>query len=309
VIGGTGNDTLSGDAGNDVLDGGADADVLSGGTGNDTLTIGGGDSATGDDGDDVFIIDDNQTNGSAITIVGGEGDETVGDTLDFNGQLVQGSIVYSNEDDNAGGFSGTATLIDGTIVTFSEIETIICFAEGTHIDTPYGPRAVESLSEGDLVRTRDDGMQALEWIGRKRGMTTTDTAPVCFAPGTIGNDRPLRVSPQHRMMVRGWRAQLMFGQEEVLVPAKALVDGQGIIQEAPGHVVYVHLMTPRHQLIFAEGAETETFLPAAYGLDGIDPADRARLFANRPALRAVPPASGPASPPLPKTPLSLLLAA
>ncbi|SFI54181.1 Hint domain-containing protein [Jannaschia pohangensis] len=316
LSGGDDNDTLFGDAGDDSLDGGSGADSLSGGTGNDTLVVGGGDTAEGGDGDDYFVIDGTQTNGGAITIVGGEGNEStdaagnvVGDTLDFNGQLVRGSIVYTNTDDDAGGFSGTATLIDGTIVTFSEIETIICFAEGTQIDTPFGPRSVEDLIEGDLVRTRDDGMQTLEWIGRKRGMTTADTAPVCFARGTIGNDRPLRVSPQHRMMVRGWRAQLMFGQEEVLVPAKALIDGQGIVQEAPGFMTYIHLMTPRHQLIFAEGAETETFLPAAYGLDGIDEADRARLFVTRPDLRADLNAYGQAARYMPKARQAMLLTA
>jgi len=68
-------------------------------------------------------------------------------------------------------------------------------------------------------------------------------------------------------------------------------------------------MQPRPQLIWAEGAGAGSFLPAAYGLDGIHPADRARRFANRPDLRADLSAYGQAARYMPKTRQSMLLTA
>ncbi|MEW9918366.1 Hint domain-containing protein [Marimonas sp. MJW-29] len=169
VDSGAGDDSVSGGTGNDTIYGGQGADTLSGDSGNDTIYAGVGDTATGGDGDDTFLIDTSQLGGGTITITGGEGAETVGDTLDFNGQLQVGSVVITNADDDAGGKSGTATLLDGTTVTFSEIESIICFANGTAIETPYGPRPVESLMPGDLVLTRDHGPQPSSMEGRTDG--------------------------------------------------------------------------------------------------------------------------------------------
>ncbi|WGH77955.1 Hint domain-containing protein [Jannaschia ovalis] len=309
LLGGGGGDSLSGGDGDDSLDGGNGADTLAGGAGNDTLIVGDADTATGGDGDDLFLIDPTRTGGGNLTVTGGETGETGGDTLDLNGLWVSGGITYTNTDDANGGLSGTALLSDGTTVTFNEIESVICFARGTLIDTPRGARAIETLREGDLVLTRDAGPQPLDWVGARNILADRTQAPVRFAPGTIGNARALRVSPQHRILVSGWRAQLLFGEEEVLVPAKALVDGAGVVQEGTGPVNYFHLLTPHHAVIFAEGAEAETFLPAAWGLEYVADGDRARLFENRPELRADLAAYGPTARPVIKPGLSRLLAA
>ncbi|KIT16841.1 Hint domain-containing protein [Jannaschia aquimarina] len=286
LSGGAGDDVLSGGTGRDTLDGGAGADVLDGGDGDDSLTVGGGDTATGGEGDDLFILDPAALDGDPITIVGGETGETAGDTLDFNGQLLQGSIVYSNTDDAAGGFSGTAELLDGTIVTFSEIETIICFVAGTRIATPHGPRAVETLREGDLVLTRDAGLRPIRWTGRRDVAARASQAPVTIRAGGIwGNRRDLRVSPMHRLLVADWRAQLLFGEPEVLVPAHVLVDGERILRaDASERITYHHLMLDDHEVILAEDVPCESFLGGDEALRGLDPADRARLIALRPDL-------------------------
>ncbi|MFO6462749.1 Hint domain-containing protein [Jannaschia sp. KMU-145] len=310
IDGGNNNDSITGGAGDDSLIGGAGSDTLAGGLGNDTILVGTGDTATGGDGDDLFLIDPAQVGGGTLTVVGGEGSETGGDTLDFNGLWVPGQVFIDDSlPDSAGGFSGSATLSDGTVVTFEQIEKIICFAHGTEISTPQGARRVEDLAPGDMVLTRDAGVQPLQWIGSRHVLTAADQAPIRFAPGTVGNSRVLRVSPQHRMLVRGWRAQLTFGEDEVLVPAKALIDGAGVVQEGVGPTSYFHLMTPDHEVIFAEGAETETFLPAAFGLEGIAAADREALFRVRPELRADLAAYGRAARPLAPTRLARLLAA
>jgi hypothetical protein len=42
--------------------------------------------------------------------------------------------------------------------------------------------------------------------------------------GTFGLHRRLVVSPQHRVLLTHWMAELMFGEDEVLVAAKDLVN-------------------------------------------------------------------------------------
>jgi Ca2+-binding RTX toxin-like protein len=57
VVGGSGNDVLTGDAGANVLDGGLGNDTLNGGGGADTLIGGAGnDSMTGGAGNDTFVF-------------------------------------------------------------------------------------------------------------------------------------------------------------------------------------------------------------------------------------------------------------
>lgn len=139
---------------------------------------------------------------------------------------------------------------------------IACFTKGTLIDTPEGTRRVEALKIGDLVLTYDDGAQPVTWVGAVTvPKVATAIAPVQIAAGVFGNDRPLRVSPNHRMLVTGHAPQLLFGLEEVLVPAKALLALPGVSQMSPSvPVSYVHFTCPTHQLVRANAAWTETLL-------------------------------------------------
>lgn len=136
-----------------------------------------------------------------------------------------------------------------------------CFAAGTRIETEDGPRRVEELRPGDRIFTRDDGLQELQWTGHRIVPGSGDWAPIRFAKGAIGNDAVLLVSPQHRILVTGWRAELFFGEDEVLVAAKHLVNGDTICRAACASVAYYHLLFDRHQIVFSEGAATESLHP------------------------------------------------
>lgn len=289
LSGGAGADEIYGEEGNDTLVGGTGADTMSGGAGADSFTIAEGDSVTGGDGDDIFTLADLGEAGSAnITITGGEGDETAGDTLDFQGLIGWGDITYTDTDDANGGLSGYATLADGSVVNFSEIENvIICFTKGTRILTPMGPRPIEDLHPGDLVITADDGVQPVRWIGARTVPAKGRLAPIRIKPGgRFGNTRDLLVSPQHRMLLSGPVSNLMFGEHEVLASAKHLLNGDDVFQQQGGLVTYVHMMFDRHQIVFAEGAASESFHPGAQGLDAITGAARAELFNLFPQLRS-----------------------
>lgn len=285
----TNGSTVDAGAGNDTLVGGLGGDSLSGGAGDDQITFSEGDDIDGGAGDDTIIFEDlgEPTNG-VITIDGGAGDETDGDTLQLGtlGVLTQ-EVVESFVDDGTGSFSGSITLNDGTILNFSEIENIICFTPKTRIATPHGLIAIENLKVGDLVVTRDHGLQPIRWIESRTVPAVDRFAPVRIRKSVLqGQDRDLIVSPQHRVLFQGYRAELLFGESEVLVSAKHLVDGMDVTQDETGMVTYVHMMFDCHEIIFAEGAATESFHPGDIGMDAVSDPAREEMFAIFPELRS-----------------------
>lgn len=162
-------------------------------------------------------------------------------------------------------------------------DPVFCFTHGTLIDTPDGPRLIEDLSQGDLVTTLGNGSQPLRWIGRRlvtraEMSAAPDLQPVEFAAGAIGNTRPLAVSPQHRILLNDWRAQVYFGEDQVLIPAKAMINGTTIRQVLPPDgVTYIHLLFDRHEILLSEGALSESFHPGEAGLGALDAAQRREI--------------------------------
>ncbi|WP_425043903.1 Hint domain-containing protein [Primorskyibacter sp. S87] len=158
----------------------------------------------------------------------------------------------------------------------SEVPPVPCFVAGTLIETVDGPRPVETLQAGDLVLTRDNGPQAIRWTGGRQVPARDTLRPIRIRAGAYGTRRDLMISPQHKMLVSGWKAELLFGENEVLVAAKHLVDDISV-RPASGleRVSYHHLLFDRHEVIYAEGAETESLDPACVsGWDSRDPAKR-----------------------------------
>lgn len=198
----------------------------------------------------------------------------------------------------------------GTIgnISFSGFEVVsfnvICFARGTRIraeriraengagaaedlaeDLAVEDLAVEDLAIGDLVDTRDHGAQPIRWIGSRRVPALGALAPVVIKAGAMGNDRDLTVSPQHRMLVTGWRAELLFGENEVLVAAKHLVNGDTIYVADGGEIEYFHILFDTHELVMANGAWSESFHPGEIGLGAMDSAARHEIYTLFPELQ------------------------
>ena len=295
INGGAGNDTIFAGNGDDSISGGIGSDSLDGQAGNDFFNVGEGDTAIGGDGDDYFqIVELSETPGAGanIFIQGDEGDETTGDTLNLGTLGDRNEIVYSNTDDAAGGLSGTLTLEDGTLLTFENIEKIICFTPGTMIDTPFGPRAVETLKAGDLVTTLDAGAQPIAWTGSRTIPCTPATTPIQFEMGSIdGLSAPLKVSPQHKMLVSHFSCDLLFGQNDVFCTAQHMLNDR-VKRVAQKTVTYVHIMLDTHQVITANGVETESFHAGPEGLMALSDASKADLFSAFPALKSDPYAHG-----------------
>jgi len=141
-----------------------------------------------------------------------------------------------------------------------------CYVAGTRIAVPGGWRDVAELRPGDLVETRDNGAQPVLWAGSRRVVGRGVFAPVAFAPGALGNTRPLLVSPQHRVLLADWRTSLWFGAEEVLVAAQHLVGCAGVRRVERAGLHYVHLLLERHEVLNAEGAPAESLHLGPYAV-------------------------------------------
>ena len=293
LTGSSADDVIYGGDGGDLLTGGEGADVLIGDAGNDIITFSEGDTVEGGTGDDTFVAENlGETTNGTITITGGSGGETtgVGDTLQLGSLADLSTLVKISDGINADGnetFHGSVTMDDGTILNFSEIENIICFTPGTRIATPKGARDIATLRVGDLVVTRDHGLQPIRWIQQRTVPALESFAPIRIRPGVItGQDRDLLVSPQHRMLFQGYRAELLFGESEVLVSAKHMINDKYVTQETGGDVTYIHMMFDEHEVVYAEGAATESFHPGDVGLTAVSDPAREELFALFPALRS-----------------------
>ncbi len=168
----------------------------------------------------------------------------------------------------------------------AEFSVVPCFGRGTRIATDRGEVAVEDLAPGDRVLTADHGPQEIRWVGARRVPALGKFAPIVFASGAIGNHRALSVSPQHRMLIGGATAAHLFGAEELLVPAKALVNGTTIRACEGGWVDYFHILLDDHQVIFAEGARAESLYLGPQSLKALSREGRAEILALFPELEA-----------------------
>lgn len=217
------------------------------------------------------ILDNDINNGPAnstltITHINGQ-PATVGTAVTLpTGQLVtlnaNGTFTVVGDGDEED-FNFTYTVTNGTDTDtgFVNATSVPCFVAGTLIATPDGDRTAEGLLPGDLVMTKDEGAQPLRWIGSRRVAATGDFAPIHIRANTLGQHRDLLVSPLHRVLIRDNLAELLFGEAEVLVAARDLVNDHSITRREGGEVTYVHLLFDRHQVVFSEGLETESFLP------------------------------------------------
>ena len=146
----------------------------------------------------------------------------------------------------------------------------LCFVAGTLIQTAEGEKSVENLQVGDLVVTKDNGLQPIRWIGSRHVSALGKFAPIVFKRGAIGNTTDLMLSPQHRLLVSDWTVSMFFHQDEALVKAKDMVNGATIFQKTGDQVHYFHILLDDHALVYANGVAAETMLVGAEAIKSLD---------------------------------------
>ena len=132
-----------------------------------------------------------------------------------------------------------------------------CYVAGTRIATPDGEVAVELLSTGDLVLTDGGKPRPIVWIGRRVVVSAQHPLPwqvwpVRIQAGAFGTGLPRRdlyVSPDHAVYM-----------QNVLIPAKHLVNGSTVRHVPFDRVTYYHVELDQHDVLLAEGLPAESYL-------------------------------------------------
>ncbi|GES46735.1 type I secretion protein [Rhizobium dioscoreae] len=198
--------------------------------------------------------------GDKIEVVGSNVVSQSGNTITFFGGLLNAVPL------------GSYTIPAGVTYSYdANTDTLTftsCFLRGTLIRTPEGDIPVEDLRVGDLVVTHK-GVAEIKWVGRRRLDPKAidkprDTLPIRIRIGAFAENIPSRdlyVSPDHCMFL-----------EESLIPAKFLVNGTTVTQEATlAPFEYFHIELEQHSIILAEGAPTETYLDLGGRLSFLEP--------------------------------------
>ena len=192
-----------------------------------------------------------------VTVASGQvGDGDAGEVV-----LSDGAVLNLTGITNGAEGWQVLTAVDKTGTGTDVFLSMVCYAAGTHILTSTGERAIESLSQGDIVLIVSDGelkAQPVRWLGGRRIDLTRHPRPETVAPIRIERDafadnvphRDLLVSPDHAIFVDG-----------KLICARQLVNGTTIRRETGWTSVdYFHVELDAHAILLAEGLPSESYL-------------------------------------------------
>lgn len=258
----------------------------------DTYTL---DTSTGSSaGQDIYIIQ-NEPSGS-FPVVGTDTFALVDDTGNVVQFIGQSAVTARNgpadgmTSNDVGQAPGSTSLQsdDGGATYYQQMDknpgTIPCYSPGTLIDTPDGPRAVESLIPGDMVLTCDHGPQPIRWIhsgDHPLEDVDTDAKPVLVKAGALGQNLPaqdLIVSRQHRILVGGVRHLQAIFPFEAFAPAKSLTSLPGIRHmKGKKEMTWIHFACDRHEIITANGCLSESLLLGPMVVNGFSARERRTL--------------------------------
>ncbi len=170
---------------------------------------------------------------------------------------------------------------------YSEVAIVpVCFVSGTSILTSEGPRAIEHLKVGDMIRVGEAEYAPVRWMARRtvkfeEMLADQRLRPVCIRANAVAPGVPeadLWLSSGHRVALGGWQAELLFQHREVFVPAAsfARLDLRPRSEFLSG-VTYHHLMFDRHEIVMANGMPSESLFPGDMALASLTRADHAAL--------------------------------
>lgn len=144
-----------------------------------------------------------------------------------------------------------------------------------------------TLRKGDIVMTADNGPKSILWIGSqhlgpRQLENNSKIRPIRIGAGALGQNIPatdLLVSPQHRMLVRSKITRKMCDADEVLVTAKQLLMLPGIdIAHDIDEVTYFHFIFDQHEVVYANGAASESLYPGPKALKTVSAESRIEIL-------------------------------
>lgn len=139
-----------------------------------------------------------------------------------------------------------------------------CFLRGTLIRTPSGEQEISTLAVGDLVVTHSGQAKPINWVGRRSlrrdagKLWSGDVLPIKIARSALSEGVPHRdlyLSSQHALYL-----------DDLFVTVGSLVNGSTIVRCDADELLtldYFHLELAEHDIVFAEGAPSETLFSAS----------------------------------------------
>jgi hypothetical protein len=139
-------------------------------------------------------------------------------------------------------------------------------AAGVLVRSLAGVIPVEFLEPGDRIVTRSGAQKLVSLSVSER----RNHALVRIRASTLGHDRPeqdLLVGPDQPILIRDWRARVLYGAEQAVIPACRLVDGEFVVVERQRQTRLFTLRFADSEVVYAEGIEiacdpVEVDLPA-----------------------------------------------
>lgn len=169
---------------------------------------------------------------------------------------------------------------------------------GANLRTPCGLRRVENIRAGDLIVTRDAGLQPVRliWtqsVGAADIAANPGLAPVWLGPRAIGPMMPqsaLRLAPGHRVLIPGWRLIDQPDTSPCLVAAHEIsgsTDAAYVDRSEEEFTLY-NVVFDTHQIYCANGLPLESFHVSREARAALDPSIRAEIDRIFPDLGALP---------------------
>lgn len=176
--------------------------------------------------------------------------------------------------------TGTGGVDEDSSIAYSTLASVPCFAQNTQLTTDQGEMPVAWIRTGDRVLTRDHGYQPVLWIDRTQIHSRDlvkhpNLRPIRMIKGCVGNGFPthdLLLSPEHRVLLKSYQVEMLFGCDEAFTPIKAITNDAEITQTQPDHdVFYYHILFEDHEIVQAEGIWVESFFPGKLALAALPP--------------------------------------
>lgn len=193
--------------------------------------------------------------------------------------------------------SGNYLQGDTQLANASLTANFVCIEGSALVTVRSGDIPLEQLEVGDHILTDRGEFVPVRWIGSRtlnaqELRANPQLYPIRITSGALGNGLPKRdllVSRQHRMKVSSKISARVTDRAEVLIPAFRLTRLSGIdVATDVESVVYFHVLCDQHEVIFAEGAPTETLLPREQALELMDAEQREEIYAILPELKIDP---------------------
>ena len=165
---------------------------------------------------------------------------------------------------------------------------------GANLRTPCGERRVEFLRKGDLIVTRDDGLQPVRLIWT-RTVTASEIAadpslaPIVIRPRAVGPMMPKRtvsMGAAHLLFIPVCRLDDEDDTTSCLMPARDITDmsDESFIDRGPEEVIYFNIVFDEPTVFCANGLPVESFSPNLETLKTTPQAVKKELAATFPDM-------------------------